>query len=163
MRIVTSLRSKIIISVSAILAVIIGVGTWINIGYQRGQMESALEDNVLIISNTIERSLSNAMLDGKSGEVQHILEAVGTYHNIQEVKIFSPNGVILKSSKRWLIGRKVDAATQKWFLADRFKQPIKRRDEGIFSVLFPIENTEQCIHCHGSTVKLNGILAVDVS
>ena len=112
-------------------------------------MEDALEDNVLIISNTIERSLANAMLDGKSREVQHILEAVGGYHNIHEVKIFSPNGVILKSSKRWMIGRKVDASMQKWYLADKFKKPIKRRDEGIFSVLFPIENEERCFHCHG--------------
>ena len=163
MRIVTSLKSKIIISVSAILAVTIGLGTWINIRYQRAQMEDALEDNVLIISNTIERSLSNAMLDGKSKEVQHILEAVGGYHNIQEVRIFSPNGVILKSSKPWMIGRRVDSLTQKWFLADKFKKPIKRRDEGIFSVLFPIENDARCFHCHGSTVKMNGILAVDVS
>lgn len=163
MRIVSSLKSKIIIAVSAILAVTIGLGTWINIGYQRGQMEDALEDNVLIISNTIERSLSNAMLDGKSQEVQHILEAVGGYHNIQEVKIFSPNGVVLKSSKRWMIGRTVDPITQKWFLADKFKKPIKRRSEGIFSVLFPIENDERCFHCHGSKVKMNGILAVDVS
>ena len=162
-RIVTSLKSKIIIAVSAILAVTIGVGTWINIGYQRAQMEDALEDNVLIISNTIERSLANAMLDGKSKEVQHILEAVGSYHNIQEVKIFSPNGVVLKSSKPWMIGRKVDPVTQKWFLADKFKKPIKRRDEGIFSVLFPIENDARCFHCHGSQVKLNGMLAVDVS
>ena len=163
MRIVSSLKSKIIISVSAILAVTIGLGKWINIGFQRSQMEEALEDNVLIIANTIERSLANAMLDGKSKEVQHILEAVGGYHNISEVRIFSPNGVILKSSKRWMIGRKVDAATEKWFLADRFKRPIKRRDEGIFSVLFPIQNDERCFHCHGSIVKLNGILAVDVS
>ncbi len=163
MRLVSSLKSKIIISVSAILAVIIGIGTWINIGYQRSQMEAALEDNVLIISNTIEKSLANAMLDGKSKEVQHILEAVGGYHNIQELKIFSPNGVILKSSKRGLIGRQVDPSIQKWFLEGRFKRPIKRRDMGVFSVLFPIENTEPCMHCHGTRVKLNGILGVDVS
>ncbi len=163
MRIVSSLKTKIIVSVSAILAVTIGLGTWINIGFQRAQMEGALEDNVLIIANTIERSLANAMLDGKSREVQHILEAVGGYHNIREARIFTPNGVILKSSKRWLIGRKVDAATEKWFLSEQFKKPIKRRDEGIFSVLFPIENDARCYRCHGSVVKLNGILAVDVS
>ena len=163
MRFVSSLKSKIIISVSAILAVIIGTGTWINIGYQRAQMESALEDNVLIISNTIEKSLANAMLDGKSKEVQHILEAVGTYHNIRELRIFSPNGVILKSSKRSLIGRKIDAATQKLFLAGEFNRPIKRREAGVFSVLFPIANTEQCVRCHGTQAALNGILAVDVS
>jgi signal transduction histidine kinase len=162
-RIISSLKSKIIISVSAILAVTIGAGTWINIGYQRAQMESALEDNVLVIANTIERSLSNAMLDGKSNEVQHILEAVGGYHNIQEVKIFSPNGVILKSSRRGMIGRTVDPSTQKWFLEGRFKKPIKRRNEGVFSVLFPIDNDERCYRCHGSIVKLNGILTVDVS
>jgi signal transduction histidine kinase len=163
MTLVSSLRSKIICSISGILALIIGVGTWINIGYQRGQMESALEDNVLIISNTIEKSLSSAMLDGKSREVQHILEAVGTYHNIRELKIFSPTGVILKSSKPALIGRTVDAVTQKHFLSGKFKKPIKRRSEGIFSVLFPIENTERCYHCHGTSTKLNGVLAVDVS
>ncbi len=163
MKIVSSLKAKIIIAVSAILAVTIGLGTWINIRYQRAHLEEALEDNVLVISNTIERSLANAMLDGKSKEVQHILEAVGGYHNIQEVKIFSTHGVILKSSKRWMIGRKVDAATQKWFLADEFMKPINRRSEGIFSVLFPIRNDERCFPCHGSREKLNGVLAVDVS
>ena len=30
-------------------------------------------------------------------------------------------------------------------------------------MLFPIENDERCFHCHGSKVKLNGVLAVDVS
>ncbi|MDA8098017.1 MAG: HAMP domain-containing protein, partial [Nitrospiraceae bacterium] len=163
MRFVSSLRSKIIISISAILAVIIGVGTWINIGYQRAEMEAALEDNVLIISNTIEKSLANAMLDGKSKEVQHILEAVGTYHNIRDLRIFSPSGVILKASKRWQIGHRVDPATKKWFDEGQFRKPIKRRDEGIFSVLFPIENTDQCMHCHGTKLKLNGVLSVDVS
>jgi signal transduction histidine kinase len=163
MRFVSSLKNKIIISVSAILAVTIGVGTWINIENQRTELEHALEDNVLIISNTIERSLDNAMLLGKSKEVQSILEAVGGYHNIREVKIFSPNGVILKSSDRGMIGRKVEPSVQKWFLENNFKKPIKRRDESVFTVLFPIENSEACFRCHGSKVKLNGVLAVDVS
>src|SRR5574337_96921 len=163
MRIVSSLRSKIIISVSAILIVTIGAGSWINIRYQRTQIERALEDNVLVISTTIERSLANAMLNGKSKEVQEILEAVGRYHNIHEVKIFSANGVILKSSKRWMTGRKVEPAVERWFLDEEFRKPIKRRDEGIFSVLFPIENGKQCFRCHGSKTKLNGVLAVDVS
>jgi signal transduction histidine kinase len=163
MRIVSSLRSKIIIAISAILVATIGLGSWINIRYQRTQIERALEDNVLIISTTIERSLANAMLTGKSKDVQDILEAVGGYHNIREVKIFSPNGIVLKSSKRHLIGRPVDAAVQKWFLEEEFRKPIKRREEGIFSVLFPIENDIRCFRCHGSIVKLNGVLAVDVS
>lgn len=163
MRLVSSLKTKIILSVTVILAVTIGAGTWINIGYQRSQMESALEENVLVISNTIEKSLSNAMLQGNSKEVQSILEAVGGYHNMEEVRIFSPNGVILKSSKRWMIGRKVDASLQKWFLEGRFRRPIKRWDKGVFSVLFPIENKEACVYCHGRVSKLNGILAVDVS
>ncbi len=163
MKIVSSLRSKIIISVSAILAVTIGLGTWLNIGHQRLQMEEALEDNVLIISNTIERSLSDAMLNGKSKEVQDILMAVGGYHNIREVKIFSPDGTILKSSKPWMIGTKIDEPTGKWFRSNIFKTPIKRRDEGIFSVLFPIENEARCFRCHSSKIKLNGILSVNVS
>lgn len=134
MRLVSSLKTKIILSVTVILAVTIGAGTWINIGYQRSQMESALEENVLVISNTIEKSLSSAMLQGKSKEVQSILEALGGYHNMEEVRIFSPNGVILKSSKRWMIGRKVDASLQKLFLEGRFRSPIRRGERGVFSV-----------------------------
>ena len=163
MMIISSLRSKIIISVTVILVVTIGLGSWINIRYQRDQIESSLEDNVLIVANTIERSLANAMLNGKSKEVQEILEAVGRYHNIHEVKIFSPNGVILKSSKRWMMGRKIEPVVAKWFSKEEFKVPIKRREEGIFSVLFPIENDKRCYRCHGSHVKLNGVLVVDVS
>jgi len=163
MRFVSSLKNKIILSICAILATTIGIGTWINIENQRGELEHALEDNVLIISNTIGRSLDTAMVQGKSKEVQSILEAVGNYHNIKEVKIFSPNGVILKSSNRGMIGRKVDPAVQKWFLENNFKKPIKRRNASVFTVLFPIENSEACFRCHGRRVKLNGVLAVDVS
>jgi two-component system NtrC family sensor kinase len=163
MRIVTSLKSKIIFAVSAILAVTIGLGTWINLGHQRVLMEEGLEDNVLIIASTIKRSLAKAMLEGKTKEVQQMLEAVGGYHNIRDVKIFSPNGVVLKSSNRGMIGGSVDPLTQQWFHADRFMKPIKRREEGIFSVLFPIENEPRCFRCHGSTKKLNGVLAVDIS
>jgi hypothetical protein len=163
LKIVSSLKTKIILSVTAILVVTIGAGTWINIGYQRAHMEDALEDNVLVISNTIEKSLSTAMLQGKSKEVQNILEAVGGYHNIRGIKIFSTHGVILKSSNRPLIGRKVDPSVLKWFQEGVFKKPIKRRREGIFSVLFPIDNSQSCVRCHGSKVKLNGILAVDIS
>jgi signal transduction histidine kinase len=162
-RIVSSLKSKIIIVVSLILAVTIGLGTWINIGYQRAQIQHSLEDNALIISNTIERSLANAMLSGKSKEVQSILEAVGAYHNIQEVKIFSSHGVILKSSRRWMMGRKVDPIVEKWFFNQEFKRPIKHGKNGAFTVLFPIPNEERCFHCHGDKVKLNGVLAVDVT
>ncbi|HEY6011130.1 MAG TPA: ATP-binding protein [Nitrospirota bacterium] len=163
MRIISSLRSKIIISVTVILVVTIGLGSWINIRYQREQIERSLEDNVLIVANTIERSLANAMLNGQSKEVQEILEAVGRYHNIHEVKIFSPHGVILKSSKRWMMGRRIEPVVEKWFSKEEFRIPIKRREEGIFSVLFPIENDKRCYRCHGSLVKLNGVLAVDVS
>ena len=163
MRIVTSLKSKIIVAVSAILAVTIGLGTWINIGYQRAQIEHSLEDNALIISNTIERSLINAMITGKSKEVQSILDAVSGYHNIQEVKIFSTNGVVLKSSQRWKMGRRVDSLVEKLFTKQEFKKPIKRKDKGTLTVLFPITNEERCFHCHGSKAKLNGVLAVDVT
>ena len=131
MTIVSSLKTKIIVSVSAILSVTIGLGTWINIGYQRAQMEDALEDNVLIISNTIEKSLATAMLQGKSREVQSILEAVGGYHNIQQVKIFSPTGVILKSSRRWTIGRRVgrvDAEVVPRRKVQKAHQAAKRRN-----------------------------------
>lgn len=163
MKLISSLKSKIIISVSTILVVTIGLGTWMNIRYQRLQLENALEDNVLIIANTIERSLSNAMLNGKSSEVQNILEAVGKYHNIREVNVFSPNGVILKSSKRRMMGQKVEPDVEKYFLREEFRKPIKRMGGGVFSVLFPIENDARCFRCHGSIVKINGILAVDVS
>jgi sensor histidine kinase regulating citrate/malate metabolism len=162
-RIVSSLKTKIILSVCAIVAFTIGIGTWINIGYQRGQIEHALEDNMLIIANTIDRSLANAMLQGESREVQSILESVGGYHNIVGVRIFSPNGVILKSSDRRKIGRTVEPAVQKLFLEGTFDRPIKRRSENVFTVLFPIKNREACWRCHGQTFTLNGVLAVDVS
>lgn len=163
MKIVSSLKNKIILAVSFILAVTIGLGTWINIGHQRLQMESALADNMLIIANTIEKSLSSAMLQGKSREVQSISDAVGSYHNIKEVNIFSPNGVVLKSSSHWMIGRKVDPALQKLFLEEKFNTPIKRKADGLFTVLFPLKNEEACHYCHGAIAKINGVLSVNVS
>lgn len=152
-----------ILSVTTILVVTIGMATAINIRFQRMNMEEALKDNVLVISNTVEKSLVSAMLQGKSDEVQKILEAVGSYHNIKEVRIFNPQGVIRKASQASTIGSQVDATTHELFMQGTFRKPIKRTENGVFSVVFPLENKKQCTRCHGNHAKLNGGLAVDIS
>ncbi len=99
-----SLRTKIIVFMVAILIVAIGLGTWVIIDLQIMELRKLTEDKLTILANTIERSLSTAMLEGRSQDVQRIVEMVGTHNKIHAIRVLGVGGIILRSSRAAEIG-----------------------------------------------------------
>ena len=161
-----SLKTKITVLTAAVLVLAIGFGTWLNIDFQTREFRRLNEDKVTILANTIERSLNTAMLEGRSKDVQRIVEMVGTHNKIGGIRILDATGSILRSSKTAEIGRQSDIDVAGMKLEEESNVILQDKDDRggpIVRNLRPILNRPECFHCHEPGQKLNGILEVDVS
>jgi signal transduction histidine kinase len=161
-----SLKTKITVFMIAVLVVAIGFGTWLNIDFQIHELRKLTEEKVTILANTIERSLNTAMLEGRSHDVQRIVEMVGTHNKIGGVRLLDTEGTILRSAKVYEIGKKSSLDLSSRNLEDEPSFIIEDKDEKgemILRNFRPILNRPECFHCHVPSQKVNGVLEVDVS
>ncbi|MBI5190399.1 MAG: HAMP domain-containing protein [Nitrospirae bacterium] len=164
--IIRSLKTKITVMSSAILVLAIGFGTWVNIDFQTRQLRKLTEEKVTILANTIERSLNIAMLEGRSRDVQRVVEMVGTHNKIGVVRVLDGDGNIIRSSKIIEIGTQSGIDMTGINILDEESVLLEDRNEHgepVLRSLRPILNKPECFHCHGPDQRLNGILEVDVS
>ena len=160
----TSLISRIILLI--IFLLIIGVGGFTLFHLQREQvhlLESTRQSAELLL-DTIEKSIFHSMRLGNSAEVQAILEMVGGSDGLDGVRIFGPDGLVLKSNHPDEIGQRVDKRT--------FNLYVQQQEEVIFedpsgaqlmSLVRPIVADERCVRCHGSADQVVGVLSLDFS
>ncbi|MGC2422740.1 MAG: ATP-binding protein [Nitrospirota bacterium] len=161
-----SLRTKIIFFTVTILIVGIGFGTWINIDLQIMELRKLTEDKLTILANTIERSLSIAMLEGRSQDVQRLVEMVGTHNKIHAIRILNSYGVILRSANAAEIGMRENLDFSAMQIEDQSNIVIQEENDSGDSILRnlrPILNRPECFRCHTAGQKINGVLEVDVS
>ena len=107
MRIFTSLKAKFIVATILILTAAIGVSSWRTLKMQRDQLIAATEEKVAMLTDIIEKSIAPAMLEGRSGDVQAIVQEVGKQPDIARVSIFDDKGRIRISSEPAEIGMRV--------------------------------------------------------
>ena len=156
-----SLRLKMILGIGAILFMVILVYTAVALRNQAYHLRNMARREAELIAAVTDRAISRAMEEGKSQEVQAILERIGEDPDLAEVRILGPTGVILRSSK---------AAEVDQVLA-RDERPMDgwppestwdfwRQTVGIFR---PILNQPQCLGCHPQSQSPLGFLSVRVA
>jgi signal transduction histidine kinase len=163
--IIHSLKIKFIGALVLLVSVVIGLSTWWNLNVHRRHMLHATQDKVRAMTEAIERGIHVAMRDGRSQDVQRILEEVGRDPDIEKIIIFDTQGKILRSSRPELVGRVLDR--------DRLSRYLDRPDSAVASlyengtlvhaVVRKIRNQPECFPCHTKDAAVNGILHVDMS
>ena len=158
-----SLISRIIIL--NILLLVIGVGSFSLLHLQREQSHliNSTRTDAEVILATIENSIFNSMKAGKSSDVQAILEMVGQSHNIANVRIFHPNGIILKSSRPEEIGTKLEGMEYLLYQNAQQSQVFSNQGEDVLGMVKPIVAEEVCFRCHGHGRKVIGVLNLNFS
>jgi hypothetical protein len=139
-----SLISRVIILNIILLTVGIGIFSLFIIREEQQHLVEATRESAEMLLSTVERSIFNSMRIGNSEDVQAILEMVGKGHHLSNVRIFHPDGTILKSAQPREIGTRVGP-----YDLDLFQS---RRSEGIFRVnggevlgmVKPIVSDERC-------------------
>ncbi len=161
-----NLRHKIVLHI-----VVIGVLTAIFLTFlffntQRNIIHSMSWQKAELAGSMIENSIFFSMKEGKSEEVQSTLEKEASSIGIKKIRILSPEGKILRSTKEDEIGMSAENAT-----LDRINSFLQKNDQSDIIFIKPrstiqgfrtIENRSECFDCHSSQNKINGILEVNI-
>ena len=147
-----------------ILLLSIGFATYTLFHIRREQVHiiDITRENAQLLASTIEKSLFNAMRTGRSEEVQSILEMVGRSPRLSGLRIFHPDGTVLKSSRPDEIGSKVDVQDHTLFLSNRIEGTFRINGEEMLGVVKPIVTDDRCFLCHGYGRKVVGVLNLNI-
>ncbi len=158
-----SLISRVIILNILLLTVGIGIFTLLQIRREHNHLVASTQENASLLLSTIEKAIFNAMRLGQSEEVQAILQRVGENSRLLNVRIFHPNGTILKSARPEEIGRQVGPNDLSVFQNRREYGVFRVEDQDMLAVIKPIVSDERCFLCHGSGRKVVGVLNLNYS
>lgn len=163
--ILKSLTTRVIVILVALLSVGIGTFTYINLTRERRQLINAARENSHTLLNSIERSIYKSMSIGDTQDVQFILQMVGRSHDkLVGVRIFHPQGIILRSSRLEELGMPVPDGEYQLFINGRKEGVLADASFGdVLSVIEPIYNDPPCQRCHGTKRRLIGVLNVNYS
>jgi two-component system NtrC family sensor kinase len=156
-----SLRLKMILGIGAILFVVILVYAFIGLRRQATHLLNMSRREGDLIASLTDRAISRAMEQGKTGEVQAILERIGEDPDLSGIRIVDSAGKILRSNR----------AEEKGQILPPRERPAKgstpepfwdyrERTVGVFR---PILNSPSCAGCHPGDQAILGLLHVRVS
>jgi len=158
-----SLISRVIILNIILLTVGIGLFSLFNIRREQGHLISSTRESAELLLSTVEKSIFNSMRIGNSEDVQAILEMVGKSHRLANVRIFHPDGTILKSAHPQEIGTRVNPFDMGLFQERRSEGIYRVNGEDVLGMVKPILSDERCYLCHGVGRKVIGVLNLNFS
>lgn len=159
-----SLISRIILFNVLLLALGVGIFTLFHLYREQTHLITTTRHHANMLLGTIEKSIFNSMRLGNTSEVQAILETVGHGHGMTGVRIFSPDGVVLKSADPDEIGKRVDQHDYSLFRSNLSEGVFQsQRGARVLSMVRPIVSDERCFRCHGNGRRVIGVLNMNFS
>jgi len=161
------LRSKIILHILVIGAITAFFISYFFTKSQKDIIRATSQQTLELVGGVIEKSILETMKEGESDKVQAIIKNISTSQNIQRLRILSPEGKILVSSRQEEKGTQVEKSIRKKL--DRYlsgEDPTK-----IFSIRSPsfiqefraIKNSKECLACHDPDIDILGVLEMDIN
>jgi hypothetical protein len=160
---IKSLISRVIILNIVILTIGVGAFSLFFINREHRWMVASTLKSAEVVLATVEKSIFNAMRNGNSADVQTILEMVGRNNSLLAVRIFRPDGTILRSAHPEEIGSRVAIQDLTLFQANGREATYKIDGQEILGIIKPIVSDESCFHCHGFGHKVLGVLDINLS
>jgi hypothetical protein len=161
--IINSLITRVIILSIMLLTTGIGIFTLFHIQREEAHLIEATRESAELLLSTVEKSIFTSMSIGNSEDVQEILEQVGQSNTFAHLRIFHPDGTILKSSYPNEIGTRVDANDLSLFTEEKQYGIFQVGGEGVLGMVRPIESDQRCYFCHGEGRKVIGVLNLNFS
>ncbi len=150
------LKSKIITVIIVVILLTIGTSAAIVLRVQTKMMIDSKLKDVEVLSDLIERSITDAMEGGRTADVQKILENIGKNQEITTLRILSTGGSILKSKAPDEIGLKSKEYTLSTH--EQRYRPVFN-DESI-TYFKEIPNKPECYRCHEKGTSVTGIIQI---
>ena len=158
-----SLISRVILLTIMLLSTGIGIFTLFHIQREEAHLIDATRESAELLLATVEKSIFTSMSMGNSGDVQSILEHVGRNPHLAGLRIFHPDGTILKSSYPFEIGRQANSDDLSLFVNNRQSGIFQVGDEPVLGMIRPIRTDRRCFVCHGDGERIVGVLSINYS
>lgn len=159
-----SLISRIILFNVLLLALGVGIFTLFHLYREQTHLITTTRHHASMLLGTIEKSIFNSMRLGNTSEVQAILETVGHGHGMTGVRIFNPDGIVMKSANPNELGTHVDEREFSLFRDGKSEGVFQEHRGGrVLSMVRPIVSDERCFKCHGNGRRVIGVLNMNFS
>jgi HD-GYP domain-containing protein (c-di-GMP phosphodiesterase class II) len=151
------IKTKIITIIALTIIITVGITTVFVLKIQDEKLKEAKIADTLFLADIIERTIDNAMKEGKTEDVQKIIENIGKNREVVHLRILSPDGKILKSANMSEIGIKSPD-----YLTLPTSEPQQKPSISNTSVTYfkNIANRRECHGCHGDRDLINGVIQV---
>ncbi|MDA8432937.1 MAG: HD domain-containing protein [Nitrospiraceae bacterium] len=151
------IKTKIITIIALTIILTVGTTTAVLMNMQNRKMiESKLQDTEFLC-DVIERTIDTAMQEGKTAEVQKILENVGKSKEILSLRILSADGTVVKSTNGIEIGSKSADFLKSYFGAAEKPKLINATTINYFHA---IKNRQECLGCHDNKNGVIGFIQI---
>ncbi len=161
-----SLKVKILGTITLIVVVLVFIVNLLEYQHQKRLIMQVSAQNAVLLATTVQHTIENVMMSGRTDEVQHILAQLKSRERIRNLRIFDERGLILNSAISREIGFQVTPDELEMF--KNGKQiaitPITTpNSDKIFRSIAPIYNKPACHACHSADTPLLGALEIDLS
>jgi len=161
------LELKIIVSLTLVIACMIGVYTYIDIRHMRTDTIRTSERTLGALASAIKGTVIASMKKGHHELVKNILDAVNVPDFIDRVMIYDGSGRPVQGLEKYDgdggLDMDIPPAILRSVVSGDISDIRDQRESTYISYYSPIENKKECFGCHGQAVKLNGILRIDFS
>jgi len=159
-----SLTTRVIATTISLLIAGICIYTVFNVRHQHEMLIDTARESTELLLHTVESSIYNTMHLGNVQDVGSILSMVGQHNQLVGVRIFHPQGVILRSSVPNEVGRIANPNDYRIFQSPTNYSIFTLPPYGeVLSMVKPIYNEASCHPCHGSKARVIGVLDVNYS
>jgi len=172
-----ALRFKVSFYPALVLLAALALFSVLLVRHQRNELRAEAVRHVTQLSEVLVRSTRYAMLQNQPEYVHRIIQDVARQDNIEKVRVFSKEGVIIDSTYPPELGLKVDRKAEGCFLCHQTDRPAQRLPEGERARMFVapggkrmlasmevIRNEPSCsnsaCHVHSSEQTVLGVLDI---
>jgi len=180
MNIFNKIGTKLILTVSLTVIIIIGIFAYFSIQFQSENLISEVERHASQLSETIKKSIRFDMLENRRAHVYNIINTIGEDPNIKEVRVLNKEGKITYSNQQDEIGKMLDKDAESCYACHAVDEPLERLSikertrifqmhpdsTRLLGMINPIYNEESCwnaeCHAHPETQTVLGVLDITV-
>jgi len=172
---------RVLLAVILVAVAVLGTSAWLASRAQQRALSARVERHAVVLSDTIENSTRHAMLLNEREMVHRIIGLIGRQQELQKIRVFNKEGMVIYSPDETLIGTKVDKKNEACDACHpdgeiAFGELPKGRRTREFvdasglrqlGVINPIENEPACsesgCHAHDRSQRVLGVLDVTMS
>ena len=162
-----TLKFKFIIASLLIISIIMSISTLRDIEDTKQRLLESQKEKANLLSQGVMHSINNLMLQNRWNDLQFMIENIAEdSKEIKELRIFLPgDGKIVSSSESHELGNRIYPEDMEIYKNGKWREVFLLEKNGLkyASKLTPINNNAECRKCHEQSIKVLGVLDLEIS